>query len=290
MRAPDVVLNNAGKIYHLNLGPEDLADTILLVGDPGRATTISEFFDSIEFSGENREIRTYTGMYKGRRISVLSTGMGTDNIEIVVNELDAIFNVDFKTKKIRENLKSLNLIRVGTSGALQADIPVFNSYLVSAYGLGMDGLLYFYDQAPFIMEREMTITFINQLEYDKHLPRPYAVKASSYLLEKLAGDWRTGITLTAPGFYAPQGREVRLKVSDSSLVERVSRYKYNGFEVTNFEMETSALYALSAMLGHRAMTVCDIIANRVTGEFSPDYKASMRNLLGLLLDRIADEL
>ena len=290
MSAPDIVLNNAGKMYHLNLGPGDITETILLVGDPGRATIISTLFDSIEFSSENREIRSFTGLYKGKRISVVSTGMGTDNIEIVVNELDAIFNVDLETKAIKENRKKLNLIRVGTSGALQPEIPVFNSYLVSAYGLGLDGLLYFYDQGPFVMEREMTISFINQLEYDKHLPRPYAVKASPYLLDRLAGDWRTGITLTAPGFYAPQGREIRLKVADSSLVERASRYKYNGFQVTNFEMETSALYALAGMLGHHALTVCDIIANRVTGEFSPDYKASMKNLLVSLLDRIAAEL
>jgi uridine phosphorylase len=287
MSAPDIVLNKAGKMYHLNLGPGDIAETILLVGDPGRATIISALFDSIEFSSENREIRSYTGFYKGKPISVLSTGMGTDNIEIVVNELDAVFNVDLETKEIKEDRTKLNLIRVGTSGALQPEIPVFNSFLVSAYGLGLDGLLYFYEQGPFVMEREMTISFINQLEYDNHLPRPYAVKASPYLLDQLAGDWRTGITLTAPGFYAPQGREVRLKVSDSSLVERASRYTYNGFQVTNFEMETSALYALAGMLGHHALTVCDIIANRVTGEFSPDYKASMRNLLGNLLDKIA---
>ena len=216
--------------------------------------------------------------------------MGTDNIEIVVTELDALFNIDFQTRNIKEKKTRLNLIRVGTSGALQAEIPVFKSYLVSEYGLGLDGLLYFYEQGPFIMERELTSSFINQMDYDHHLPRPYAVRASSYLVEKLAGDWRRGITLTAPGFYAPQGRELRLQVSDSSLVERASNYTYNGFHVTNFEMETSALYALSAMLGHHAMTVCDIIANRVTGAFSSDYKSSMKNLIGLILDRIAEKL
>ncbi len=290
MKAPDVVLNNEGRIYHLNLAPGDVAETIILVGDPARATIISGFFDSIEYQGMNREMQTYTGIYRGKRMSVMSSGMGTDNIEIVVNELDALFNIDFKTRNLKEEKTKLNLIRVGTSGALQAEIPVFQSYLVSEYGLGMDGLLYFYEQGPFVMEREMTSSFINQMDYDNYLPKPYAVRASSFLIEKLAGEWRRGITLTAPGFYAPQGRELRLQVSDNSLVERASKYKYNGFRVTNFEMETSALYALSAMLGHHAMTVCDIIANRVTGDFSPDYKSSMKNLIGQVLDRIAEKL
>ena len=290
MKALDLVLNKEGRIYHLNLGPKDIADTIILVGDPARATTISGFFDTIEFQGINREIHTFTGSYRGKRLSVLSTGMGTDNIEIVLNELDALVNVDFKTRMIKEEKTVLNLIRLGTSGALQEDIPVFNSHLVSEYGLGLDGLLYFYEQGPFVMERELTSSFINQMEYDTQLPRPYAVRASSHLLDQLAGDWLRGITLTAPGFYAPQGREVRLAVSDDSLVDRATKYKYNGFRVTNFEMETSALYGLSAMLGHRALTVCDIIVNRQTGDFSSDYKASMKNLIIQILDRIAEKL
>lgn len=286
----DIVLNSEGRVYHLNLAPGDIAETVLLVGDPARAELIAKHFDTITYKGSNREINTFTGIYNDKQISVLSTGMGTDNIEIVVNELDALFNVDFATKEIKEDKVSLNLIRIGTSGALQEDIPVFKSTLVSEYGLGLDGLVYFYEYGPFVMERELTASFINQMDYDRDLPKPYAVRGSSFLISKLAGEWRRGITLTAPGFYAPQGREIRLAVADNTIVERASKYKYNGFQVTNFEMETSALYALSAMLGHEALTVCDIIANRITGEFSPDYKASMKRLIVEMLDRVAENL
>jgi uridine phosphorylase len=287
MHQVELVLNKEGNIYHLNLKPGDVAETIILVGDPGRASVIATYFDEVRFEGHNREIYTYTGVYKGKEISVVSTGMGTDNIEIVLTELDALFNIDFKTKQPKEKLTSLNFIRIGTSGALHADIPVFDSYLVSEYGLGLDGLVYFYEKGPFVMEREMTSSFINQLEWDRDLPKPYAVRGSSELIATLGAGLKKGITLTAPGFYAPQGREVRLSVTDKTIIDRASKFRYNGFQVTNFEMETSALYALSAMLGHQAMTVCDIIANRITGDFSPDYKASMGKLIQLMLDRIS---
>ncbi|MEE4260781.1 MAG: nucleoside phosphorylase [Bacteroidales bacterium] len=287
MQKTELVLNKEGKVYHLNLKPGDVADTIILVGDPGRAGVIATYFDKIRFEGHNREIYTYTGVYKGKEISVVSTGMGTDNIEIVLTELDAMFNIDFETKQPKEKLTSLNFIRIGTSGALHADIPVFDSYLVSEYGLGLDGLVYFYEKGPFVMEREMTSSFINQLEWDRDLPKPYAIRGSSELIATLGAGLKKGITLTAPGFYAPQGREVRLNVTDKTIIDRASKFRYNGFQVTNFEMETSALYALSAMLGHQAMTVCDIIANRITGDFSPDYKASMGKLIQLMLDRIS---
>lgn len=287
MQKVELVLNKEGKVYHLNLKPGDVADTIILVGDPGRAGIIATYFDEIRFEGYNREINTYTGVYKGKEISVVSTGMGTDNIEIVLTELDALFNIDFETRQFKSTLTSLNFIRIGTSGALQKDIPVIDSYLVSEYGLGLDGLLYFYKKGSFVMEREMTSSFINQLEWDRDLPKPYAVRGSSELIEKLGEGLKKGITLTAPGFYAPQGRELRLSVMDKTIIDRASKFKYNGFHVTNFEMETSALYALSAMLGHQAMTVCDIIANRITGDFSPDYKASMGKLIKLMLDRVS---
>lgn len=287
MQKVELVLNKEGKVYHLNLKPGDVADTIILVGDPGRAGIIATYFDEIRFEGYNREINTYTGVYKGKEISVVSTGMGTDNIEIVLTELDALFNIDFETRQFKSTLTSLNFIRIGTSGALQKDIPVIDSYLVSEYGLGLDGLLYFYEKGSFVMEREMTSSFINQLEWDRDLPKPYAVRGSSELIEKLGEGLKKGITLTAPGFYAPQGRELRLSVMDKTIIDRASKFKYNGFHVTNFEMETSALYALSAMLGHQAMTVCDIIANRITGDFSPDYKASMGKLIKLMLDRVS---
>jgi len=287
MQTTELVLNKEGRIYHLNLQQGDVAETIILVGDPGRAKWISTFFDEIRFEGNNREIFTYTGTYNGKELSVISTGMGTDNIEIVLTELDALFNIDFKTKQPKKELTSLNLLRIGTSATLQADISVKDSFVVSKYGLGLDGLLYFYEKGPFVMEREMTSSFINRMDWDRDLPKPYAVNASSELIEKLGKGLIKGITLTAPGFYAPQGREVRLKVMDDSIIDKASQFNYGGFQVTNFEMETSALYALSAMLGHRAMTVCDIIANRITGDFNVDYKLSMEKLIKLMLERIS---
>jgi uridine phosphorylase len=287
MLVPDLVLNSAGRIYHLDLAPGDVAETVLLVGDPARAKLIASYFDTIEYQGVNREINTYTGSLSGRRLTVLSTGMGTDNIEIVVNELDALFNIDLETRLVKAERVVLNLIRIGTSGALQEDIPVTDSTMVSAYGVGLDGLLYFYDRGPMVMERELTSSFINQMDYDRDLPKPYAVKGSELLIGKLAGDWPKGITITAPGFYAPQGRELRLQPNNPDLFRRAARYRYNGYRVTNFEMETSALYALSALLGHRAMTVCDIIANRMNGKFSPDYRASMKKLVEEMLARIS---
>jgi len=285
MNKTELVLNPDGAIYHLKLKPGDVAETIFLVGDPGRAKLVANFFDEISFHQSNREINTYTGQYKGKKYSVLSTGMGTDNIEIVVNELDALFNIDFETRLPKDTITSLNLIRIGTSGGLHKEITFDESYLVSQYGLGLDGLAYFYDQGPFKMERELTASFINQMDWDDDLPKPYAVAASDKLLVKLGMDWRKGITLTAPGFYAPQGRELRLKVTDNTLIDRAKEFKYNGFQVTNFEMETSALYLLSAMLGHHALTVCDIIANRITGDFNHDYQHSMKQLIREVLER-----
>lgn len=287
IRKSDLVLNSNGSIYHINLFPGDVAETIILVGDPGRVSMVADFFDTIELKKENREINTVTGTYEGKRLSVISTGMGPDNIEIVVNELDALFNIDLKTRLERSNKTSLNLIRIGTSGALQADIPCVNSHLVSEYGLGLDGLAYFYEKGADVIDHELTSGFINQLDWDRNLPLPYAVKCSAYLLEKVGYGWRKGITLTAPGFYAPQGRELRLKVKDNTLIERARHFKYNGLEVTNFEMETSALYALSAMLGHKALTICDIIANRINDDFNLDSKNSMKELIGEIIKRIA---
>jgi len=286
MNKTELVLNPDGAIYHLKLKPGDVAETIFLVGDPGRAKLIANFFDDIEFQQSNREINSFTGTYKGKRLSALSTGMGTDNIEIVVNELDALFNVDFETRLPKKEITSLNLIRIGTSGGLLEDFTFEDSYLVSQYGLGLDGLAYFYEQGIFAMERELTASFINQMDWNPDLPKPYAVAASDKLLTKITPDLRKGITLTAPGFYAPQGRELRLKVSDRSIIDRATNYKYNGFQVTNFEMETSALYLLAAMLGHHALTVCDIIANRITGEFNHDYQISMVELVKNMLERV----
>lgn len=287
IKKSELVLNSDGSIYHLNLCPGDVAETIMLVGDPGRVSLIAGFFDTIELEKRNREIYTITGTYKGKRISVMSTGMGPDNIEIVINELDALFNIDLKTKYEKTEKTVLNLIRIGTSGALQPEIPVVDSYVVSEWGIGLDGLAYFYEKGTEVIDNKLTDGFVKELNWDANLPKPYVIKASEYLLEKIGYGWRKGITLTAPGFYAPQGRELRLKVKDDTIIERARLYKHEGAKVTNFEMETSALYALSAMLGHNALTVCDIIANRINDDFNPDYKTSIKHLVGEIIDRIA---
>ncbi len=283
----ELVLQQDGSVYHLNLHPGELAETIILVGDPGRSATISNFFDTIELHRQNREIVTYTGTYKGKRISVMSTGMGTDNIEIVVNEIDALFNIDLVRHEAHEQTKSLNLIRLGTSGALQKDIPVIDSYLVSASAIGLDGLAYFYANYDKAINMRMTDRFLNHVRPETNLPRPYGIEASPELLLKLGQGWRHGVTLTAPGFYGPQGRVLRLPVIDPTFIERASQFSWDGHKISNFEMETSALYFLSAMLGHKALTVCDIIANRVNSEFNPNYKQSMNHLIVEMLERIA---
>ncbi len=285
---PELVLTAEGALYHINLKPGDLARNIILVGDPGRTAMVSDMFDNIELKKQNREILTVSGTYKGKPVSVISTGMGTDNIEIVVNEIDALFNIDLESGMEKPECTSLNLIRIGTSGALQSDIPVHNSFLVSEYGIGLDGLAYFYKNHRDYFDKEMTDDFIKELKWLDNLPNPYAVKASEFLVEVFGGEWRKGITLTAPGFYAPQGRKLRLDISDNEFLKKLKEYNYKGEKITNFEMETSALYFLSSMLGHNALTVCNIIANRITGMFDPDYKTSMKTLIKRVLDRITE--
>lgn len=287
IKKSELVLNTEGALYHINLVPGDAATTIILVGDPGRVELVSSFFDNIELRKSNREITTVTGTYKGKRLTVMSTGMGVDNVEIVVNELDALFNIDLEKKIEKEEKTVLNLIRIGTSGALQANIPVVDSYLVSEYSIGLDGMAYFYKKGKDAMNKQLTNDFINSLNWDSYMPRPYGVESSKFLVEKLGHGWEKGITLTAPGFYAPQGRELRLEVEDNTIIERASKFEYNNVRVSNFEMETSSLYILSKMLGHNALTVCDIIANRITDDFNPDYKTSMKHLVKEMIERLA---
>ena len=287
IKKSELVLNTDGALYHINLKPGEAATTIMLVGDPGRVELVSGFFDNIELRRQNREITTVTGTYKGKRLTVMSTGMGVDNVEIVVNELDALFNIDLDNKVEKAQKISLNLIRIGTSGALRADIPVVNSYLVSEYGIGLDGMAYFYKNGKVAIDNDLTDEFIKELSWNSFMPRPYGVSASDYLINKIGHGWRKGITLTAPGFYAPQGRELRLEVEDNTIIQRAAQFEYKGVKVSNFEMETSSLYILSKMLGHNALTVCDIIANRITDDFNPDYKSSMEHLVKEMLDRLA---
>ncbi len=280
-------LNADGSVYHLRLMPEQVAETIILVGDPNRVRKVSAFFDELEFEVSNREIITHTGFYRGKRMTALSTGMGTDNIDIVVNELDALFNIDLLTKIPKAERTRLKLVRLGTSGALQPDVMVGDSIVASEYALGLDGLLYFYDGCKEVIEQSMTDAFAAHTAWNPLLPHPYVVRASEELLQSVGKGYRWGVTATAPGFYGPQGRSLRLSLPDNQMNARMESFAYNGHRITNFEMESSALYGLSSLLGHEAITLCVIIANRVTEKFSPNYQPYMEKLILTTLDRLA---
>ena len=282
-----LVLNKEGAMYHLNLHPEQLADDIILVGDPGRVGEIATFFDKIEVKRQNRELLTCTGYFNGKRITVLSTGMGTDNIDIVMNELDALVNIDLKTRTPKEEHHALNLIRIGTCGALQPDIEVNDSYVATRYAIGLDGLLYFYEKNKEVNEIGMRDAFIEQMDYPKDLPLPYAVEGSKELFDRLAGGYYYGITATAPGFYGPQGRTLRMLLSYPEHNRRMEAFNYQGWRVCNFEMESSALYGLGKMMGHNCLTLCVVVANRVTEQFSKDYHPFVKKLVINTLERLS---
>jgi len=281
----ELIITEGGKIYHLNLHPDDIAKDIIVVGDQNRVKRISQYFDSIELKVENREFVTHTGIYNGKRLTVLSTGIGCDNIDIVINELDALVNIDFDTQTTKKDHTSLNIIRLGTSGSLQADIPV-DSFVLSEYGLGFDGLAGFYNGIFEEDELELKKAFSEQVSWGKEINPPYFAKGSSKLIQKLEEGMYKGITATANGFYGPQGRSLRLAAKIPNLNEQLNEFNYNGIKITNFEMETSALYALSGMLGHNACTVCAIIANRFKGEYSKDYKSTVDKLIEITLNRV----
>lgn len=281
----ELIITNEGRIYHLDLLPEDIAETIIVVGDQERVPLVSQHFDSIEIKVNKREFYTHTGIKNGKRITVLSTGIGCDNIDIVVNELDALANIDLNTKLPKKEFKKLNFIRIGTSGSLQEDIPV-DSYVISSHGLGFDGLMGFYNTNFEKDEIELQKEFINQVKWPKEANLPYFVKGSSYLEKKLGDGMFHGITATANGFYGPQGRSLRLKAKVPNLNEYLNEFSFNDYRITNFEMETSALYGLSSMLGHEACTVCAIIANRFKKAYSKDYKKTVNELIITTLDRL----
>lgn len=282
--ASELPLQADGAIYHLNLHPEELADNVILVGDPGRVEMISAMFDSVELQKQNRELITHTGTFHGKRISVISTGMGTDNIDIVLTELDALANVDLSTRTVKEEHRALNLVRIGTSGALNPDIEC-GTFLASAFGLGIDGMLRFYDTHDLIRE-DLVEAFVRHTGWDNVLPYPYCTPCSPVLLERIAHDMKQGITVSAPGFFGPQGREVRAKLKYPELNGRIETFEYQGNAITNMEMECSAIYGLGGLLGHHPLTVCLIIANRVTGEFCDDYHDRMEQLCHTVLERI----
>ena len=279
----ELILTPENKIYHLNLSKDEIANDIILVGDPDRVSVISNKFESIEHKIQNREFVTHTGILNGKRISVIATGIGPDNIDIVVNELDALVNIDFKNRTINKKKKTLNLIRLGTSGALQKDIEV-DSFLVSSFGLGLDNIAHFYESEE-IIEQKMSSKYKQHANWPENLSNPYIVKASDNLLS-LFPDVKKGITATAPGFYGPQGRTLRLNPYITNLHEKMESFNYKENRITNFEMETSALYYLGKSLGHNTLTICAIIANRLTKEYSKDYKKTVEKMIDLVLKRI----
>ena len=279
----ELILTPENKIYHLNLSKDEIANDIILVGDPDRVSVISNKFESIEHKIQNREFVTHTGILNGKRISVIATGIGPDNIDIVVNELDALVNIDFKTRTINKKKKTLNLIRLGTSGALQKDIEV-DSFLASSFGLGLDNIAHFYESEE-IIEKDMSSKYKQHANWPENLSNPYIVKASDNLLS-LFPDVKKGITATAPGFYGPQGRTLRLNPYITNLHEKMESFNYKENRITNFEMETSALYYLGKSLGHNTLTICAIIANRLTKEYSKDYKKTVEKMIDLVLKRI----
>ncbi len=281
----ELILNPDGSVYHIQLKPEDVADTVILVGDQYRVPVISKYFDKIELKKSGREFVTHTGTLNGKRLTVLSTGIGTDNIDIVVNELDAAVNIDLEKRIPKDKHTALNLIRLGTTGALQPGLEV-DSFVASAYGLGFDGLLNFYQYDEKFLEKEMMAAFIQHTGWNNKLPYPYIIKASEVLLKKLAFDLPSGITATANGFYGPQGRQLRIPLAFPELNERIEDFRFGSERITNFEMETSAIYALGKTLGHNTLTICDIVANRVTKQFSKDYKASVEKMIQLVLERL----
>ena len=287
IKESELILNPDGSIYHLNLRPEQVADTIILVGDPNRVPRVSAYFDTIEFSTQKREFCTHTGTYKGKRLTALSTGIGPDNIDIVINELDALFNIDLHTRKPKEQLTSLNIVRFGTSGSLQADIPV-DSFVLSSHGLGMDNMLHAYKDAPNVREIAMEEAFMAHTQWNTDKGRPYIVGCGETLKQRLLTDKVfEGITGTAPGFYGPQGRMLRLPVQDPTLNDKLHSFNYKGYRMTNLEMETSAIYGLSKLLGHQAVSLNAIIANRPAGTFTKDTKKVVENLIVYGLEQLA---
>ena len=285
IQASELILNPDGSVYHLNLKPEHIAHDIIFVGDQNRVEKISSLFDTIEFSSQKREFKTHTGTLNGKRISVISTGIGPDNIDIVMNELDALVNIDLKTRQPKSTLTSLNIVRIGTSGSLQADIPV-DSFVMSTYGLGIDNMLrsYLIDE---ISNSKMEDSFIKHTNWDLRKGRPYVVSCSEKLEQLIESDKiQKGITATAGGFYGPQGRILRLGIQDENLNSKMDNFLFEGNRITNLEMETAAIYGLSKLMGHNALSLNAIIANRATGTFSEDPYKAVDELIKYTLEKL----
>ncbi len=281
----ELPINQDGSVFHLHLTPEQLADRVVMMGDPERVPVVAAFFDNIEFDIQSREFRTITGSYKGKRITALSHGIGCDNIDIVVNELDALANINLQTRTVNENFRQLTMVRIGTSGGLQPFCPI-GSYVVSEITMGIDGLIYFYDKGEAVSIADITEKFIQHTQWNKLLATPYFVPSDKELVNSIGFDMLKGITCSAGGFYGPQGRHVRLGLTSPEQNRLMESFEYNGLKITNYEMESAALSGLSAMMGHKAMTVCLILANRYSNNMNTEYKSSFDNLITKVLDRI----
>lgn len=282
----DLILNPDGSIYHLALQPEDISDTVILVGDPGRVGMVSAFFDELFVQKTNREFVTHTGSFRGKRITVISTGIGTDNIDIVLNELDALVNVDLRSRKLKEEKKHLKFIRIGTSGALHTSIEP-GTRIISSIAGGFDGLYHFYEDLEGICVKGMSEAFKAHTNWKSSLADPYFTKGSEGLASLFSSKGAvSGITLSTPGFYAPQVRSIRLKPFDEGLIRKLSTFNFDRMQVNNFEMESSALYALSALMGHEALTLCVAVANRISNKFLENYKPEMEGLIQMVLEKL----
>lgn len=283
----ELILGKNNRLYHINLNGDEIADTVIVVGDQNRVAAISKYFSNIEVKSEHREFVAHTGYFNGQRITVLSTGIGTDNIDIVVTELDAAVNIDPGTRTIKQHKRHLNIIRLGTSGALQAHINV-NDIVISTHGLGLDGLLNFYKVDEQIYHHNISRAFMQHAGWSETMPYPYCVEGSSKLMDKFKNipNVHLGITATAPGFYGPQGRQLRLPSALPNLNEKLTSFDYEGLKITNFEMETSALYGLGKALGHHCLTACVIIANRIIKQFTKNYHESVEKLIITTLEKL----
>ena len=282
----ELIINGDGSIFHLHVKPEQLADKVILVGDPGRVDTLAKHFDSRECECASREFRTVTGTYKGKRITVQSTGIGCDNIDIVVNELDALANIDFSTREERDEHRTLTLVRIGTCGGLQPHTPI-GTFIASQKSIGFDGLLNFYAGRNDVCDLDFEQAFTEHMRWNRQLCAPYVIDNNAELLDRIAqNDMVRGVTIACGGFFGPQGRQLRIPLADPQQNEKIEAFEYKGLQITNFEMESSALAGLSALLGHKAMTCCMVIANRRAKEANANYKNDIDTLITKVLDRI----
>lgn len=284
----ELIINEDGSVFHLHVRPEQLADKVILVGDPGRVALVASFFDKVEFEVESREFRTATGNYKGKRITVISTGIGCDNVDIVMNEVDALANIDFGTRREKDHLRSLEIVRIGTCGGLQPFTPI-GTFLCSAKSVGFDGLLNFYEGRNAVCDLPFERALLNHLGWSGNICQsaPYVIDADAELMERIAGDdMIRGVTVACGGFYGPQGRQLRIPLADPAQNEKLQSFEYGKWRITNFEMESSALAGLARLMGHRATTVCMVIANRFAHEANTGYKNQISDLIRTVLERI----